>query len=439
MLNRLDLRGVTDPGPLLPRPEIDGDDPVAAVRDIIDQVRTHGDQAVRELTARFDGVELDDLRVDPTEVKGALDRVPGPLVDALGAAAANIDAYHRTQLHPDVTHEKEGVRVRSLTRPFERVGLYVPGGRAEYPSTVLMTAIPARVAGVAEIALCVPPNRETGRIGDAVLAGAAVAGVDEVYAIGGAQAVAAMAYGTESIRAVDGIAGPGNIYVAIAKREVAGTVSIPSAFAGPSEVVVIGDGAVPASWAAIDVILQAEHGPDGLAWLVTWDEGFLDEVNRVGSELLDQAPRRDEILSTLESSGYAVLVDSPEQAIEVSNLIAPEHLELLVADPDALLASVRHAGAVFTSPLAPASTGDYVAGPSHVLPTNGTARFSSALTVADFQKHIHVVDIDQEGFDRLAPHVIALAETEGLDAHAESIRLRQARPAERAEARGSGS
>jgi histidinol dehydrogenase len=423
VLNRLDLRGVTDPGPRLPRPQIDGDDPVAAVREIIDRVRAEGDHAIRDLTSRFDGVDLDAIRVDPVEVKAAL-------AAALHTAADNIDAYHRTQLHADITHERDGVRVRSLTRPFERVGLYVPGGRAEYPSTVLMTAVPARVAGVGEIALCVPPNRDTGRISEAVLAAAAVAGVDEVYAIGGAQAIAAMAYGTESIRPVDGIAGPGNIYVAIAKREVAGTVSIPSAFAGPSEVVVIGDGSVSAEWAAIDVILQAEHGPDGLAWLVTWDEDFLDEVNRVGSELVDRAPRRDEILSTLESSGYGVLVDSPEQAIEISNLIAPEHLELLVADPEALLPSVRHAGAVFTSPLAPASTGDYVAGPSHVLPTNGTARFSSALTVADFQKHIHVVDIDQQGFDHLAPHVITLAETEGLDAHAESIRLRQAGPSQ---------
>ena len=324
---------------------------------------------------------------------------------------------------PEVVHRYDGIRVRELRRPVDRAGLYVPGGRASYPSTVLMTAVPARVAGVPELALCVPPDR-TGSVPPEVLAAAALAGVDEVWRVGGAQAVAALAFGTESIRPVDVIVGPGNVYVSVAKREVAGQVGVPSAFAGPSEVVVVADATAPVESAAVDVVVQAEHGPAGLAWLVTWDEAVADAVSAEVARLVAESPRRAEIESTLTDGGYAVVCDGPEQAMAVANAIAPEHLELITEDPEALLPLVRSAGAVFCGPWAPASVGDYVAGPSHVLPTFGSARFASALRVDDFVKHVHVVDLDKDALARVGPHVTALAEAEGLAAHALSVRLR---------------
>ena len=250
--------------------------------------------------------------------------------------------------------------------------------------------------------------------------------MDEVYAIGGAQAIGAMAYGTESIRPVDVISGPGNIYVAIAKREVSGVVGIPSAFTGPSEIVVIADDSTPVEFAAIDVIVQAEHGPNGLAWLITWSPEAADAIDDAIAKLVAASPRRAEIESTFAEGGYAVLVDGPEQAVEVANLIAPEHLQLMNDDPEALVPLVRHAGAVFLGPFAPASVGDYLAGPSHVLPTYGSARFGSALTVDDFVKQVHFVSIDRSALEHVARHVEVLADTEGFDAHASSIRLRVA-------------
>jgi histidinol dehydrogenase len=289
-----------------------------------------------------------------------------------------------------------------------------------------MTAVPARVAGVVEIALCVPPDRRIGGIAPSVLAAARLAGVGEVYAVGGAQAVAAMAYGTESIRPVDVIAGPGNVYVALAKQEVAGDVGVAAAFAGPSEVVVVADATARPEWVAIDLIVQAEHGPDGLAWLVTWDEAVADAVCDAGDVLLDRAPRAAEVRSTLAAGGYAALVDDEAAALAVVNAIAPEHLELQCERAQELAAAVDNAGAIFCGPYSPASVGDYVAGPSHVLPTYGSARFASALTVTDFCKDHHVVTLDRAGLERLGPHVISLATQEGLDAHAESIRLRLA-------------
>jgi histidinol dehydrogenase len=242
--------------------------------------------------------------------------------------------------------------------------------------------------------------------------------------VGGAQAVGALAFGTESIRPVDVIVGPGNVYVSVAKREVAGLVGVPSAFAGPSEVVVVADATAPTDAAAVDVVVQAEHGPAGLAWLVTWDEAVAEAVSAAVARLVAESPRRSEIESTLAEGGYAVVCDGPEQALAVANAIAPEHLELITQDPEALLPLVRSAGAVFCGPWAPASVGDYVAGPSHVLPTFGSARFASALRVDDFVKHIHVVDLDRDALVDVGPHVAALAEAEGLAAHALSVRLR---------------
>ena len=375
------------------------------------------------MTNRFDGVELEAILVDPTEVAAAPERIQPEVLAALEVAAKAVRRHHVDQVRPEHRSEEDGLVIRSLFRPVERVGCYVPGGRAAYPSTVLMTAVPAQVAGVGEVVLCVPPGAD-GKIADVTLAAAAVAGVDAVYAVGGAQAVAAMAYGTETVPAVDVIVGPGNLYVSLAKREVAGDVGVPSAFAGPSEVVVVADASVPAPFAAVDLVVQAEHGPNGLAWLVTWDEEVAEAVEAEVVRMVAEAPRREDITATLADAGWSVLVDGPDQALAVADAIAPEHLQLMVDGAEVLAERVRHAGAVFCGPWSPASLGDYVAGPSHVLPTAGTARFSGALSVADFTKEVHVVTADEGALRRLAPHVEALANAEGLDAHARSVRIR---------------
>jgi histidinol dehydrogenase len=424
-LNRIDLRGVADPAPVLPRPDDGGQAPAAAVAAIIDDVRANGDAALRRLTQQFDGVALDDLAVSPQACADALAGLDPELRHALEVAADNIAAFHRTQVRDDHRYERDGITVVGRTVPVDRAGCYVPGGRAAYPSTVLMTAIVARAAGVGSVVLCVPPDRTTGQVAAVTLAAAAVAGVDEVYAVGGAQAIAAMAYGTQTIAAVDVIAGPGNLYVALAKQMVAGVVGIAAAFAGPSEIVVVADDTTAVDPAAVDLMVQAEHGPDGLAWLITWDEAVADTIDARLADLVAVAPRRDEIERTLATNGHCALVDSPDQAIAVANLIAPEHLQLMCAGAEDLAVSVRHAGAVFCGPLAPASFGDYVAGPSHVLPTHGSARFGGALTTDDFTKQVHVITVDADGFDRFGPVVQTLASAEGFEAHADSVRVRR--------------
>jgi histidinol dehydrogenase len=430
-LRLLDLRGTTPPyDQVLPRPEDPGSSVAAAVAAVLRQVREEGDQAVIRATAEFDQVDVTDtvggLRVPPEEISAALERVDPELRRALEVAFERIVAYHGHEGAPPGDWSSAGVTVRHLTRPVQRAGLYAPGGRARYPSTVLMCAGPARVAGVPSIALCVPPAAD-GKIDDATLAAAAVAGIDEVYRIGGAQAIGAMAFGTESVPRVDVIAGPGNSYVAEAKRQVSGAVGVASAFAGPSEIVVVAGPDAPPEFVAIDLVVQAEHGPDGLAWLVTWDPEMLKAASAEVDSIVAASPRRADLESTLASSGIACLVDGPEEAMAVANVVAPEHLQLMVSDPDVaadLLAQVESAGAVFVGRWSPASLGDYIAGPNHVLPTNRTARFSSALRADDFRKHIHAVEVSRDGLDELGPHVVTLAETEGLPAHADSIRRR---------------
>ncbi|HWH35164.1 MAG TPA: histidinol dehydrogenase [Acidimicrobiales bacterium] len=426
MLSRLDLRGA-GPGSIarLPRPASAAEPPVEEVQALVAEVRDGGDGALRRLTERFDGVAIDDVAVPAGEIEAALEAIAPELRRALEVAHANIVDYHRAQVGPEVVHQRNGISVTELRRAVERVGLYVPSAGAPLISTVLMTAVPAKVAGVATTALCSAPGPD-GRVPAGILAAAALSGVDEVYRVGGVQAIAALAYGTESIRPVDVIVGPGGNRVAQAKREVAsrGVVGVPSSFAGPSEVVVVADSSVPVAWAAVDVVVQAEHGPDGLAWLVTWDEAVATAVSEAVARIVESSPRRSQITATLAGGGYAVVVDGPEQAMAVANAIAPEHLQLMVEDPGALLARVTTAGAVFCGPWAPASVGDYLAGPSHVLPTYGSARFASALRVDDFVKHIHVVDLDGDALARAGPHVAALARAEGLAAHAQSVELR---------------
>jgi histidinol dehydrogenase len=425
LLTRIDLRGQSRPfDRLLPAPDDAGADVRADVAAIIDEVRQDGDAALFAFTKRFDGVELSSLRVPTEEIDAATGRVTPELRAALEAAWVRICAYHAAEGTPPADLVSEGVTVRHLIRPVERAGCYAPGGRARYPSTVLMCAAPARVAGVAEVVLFVPPAPD-GRVDDATLTAARIAGIDEVYRVGGAQAIAAMAYGTETIAPVDVVVGPGNLYVAEAKRQVAGSVGIASAFAGPSEVVVIADDSTPAELAAIDLMVQAEHGPDGLSWLITWSPAKADEVEAALEALVVRSPRRGDLESTFAHGGYCCVVDDSADALEVANVVAPEHLELLFDGAESHLDAVRRAGAVFCGVASPASFGDYVAGPNHVLPTNRSARFSSALRADDFRRHIHAVTVTPEALDALGHHVIALAEAEGLVAHADSIRLRR--------------
>ena len=424
MLRRLDLRGpLGDLGAVLPRPSAAPDGPLDVVRAIIADVRERGDAALRDLTARYDGVDLESVVVDPEHVASAPTRIDPVVLEALEVAAVAIRRHHEGQRRAELRTDEDGLCVRSISRPVQRAGCYAPGGRAAYPSTVLMTAVPARVAGVDVVVLCVPPGPD-GRVADVTLAAAAVAGVDAVYAVGGAQAVAAMAYGTASIPAVDVIAGPGNVYVALAKREVAGQVGVPSAFAGPSEVVVVADSTVPPAFAAIDVVVQAEHGPGGLAWLITWDEAVSEAIEAEVDRIVAAAPRRDEITATLGDAGWSVLVDGPDEALAVADAIAPEHLQLMVADAGGLSERVRNAGAVFCGPWSPASLGDYVAGPSHTLPTGGAGASFAGLTVDQFQRRTSVVKYSRPALAKSIETIRTFAEIEGLDAHGRSAEIR---------------
>ncbi|MET0729143.1 MAG: histidinol dehydrogenase [Acidimicrobiales bacterium] len=427
MLQRLDLRGVTgDLRGRLPRPSAQVDPPVDEVRALLADVRARGDDALRDLTERYDGAVIGDLRVPDAEVQAALDDIDPALRAALELAHRNITAYHEGQRHPETEHHNGAITVRELQRPVDRAACYVPSALAPLVSTVLMTAVPAKVAGVASVLLATSPRKD-GTVAPGILAAAALAGVDEVYRVGGPGVIGALAYGTDSIAPVDVIVGPGSARVAQAKREVAsaGLVGVPSAFAGPSEVVVIADASTPVEFAAVDVVVQAEHGPDGLAWLITWDEAVADAVTAAVAGIVPRSPRRQHLEAALAESGYAIVCDGPEQALEIANAIAPEHLELLIDDAESLLPLVKHAGAVFCGPFAPASVGDYLAGPNHVLPTYGSARFAGALRVDDFLKHIHVVSLGADGLAEVAEHVEALATYEGLDAHAESVRVRR--------------
>ena len=424
MLKTLDLREMAgDYLRHLPRPKAATFPPTEAVREIVTAVRERGDSALIELTERFDGVSLSELEVSRSQMQAGYERISAELREALDLAGEAIRGYYELELHEDREFHHNGIVVQQLTIPVAVAGCYVPGGKARYPSSVLMTAIPARVAGVEEVILCVPPKAD-GTIDDATLAAAYIASVDHLYSIGGAQAIAAMAYGTETVKRADVIVGPGNVYVAAAKREVADAVGIPTSFAGPSEVVVVADGTVPLDWAVMDVIVQAEHGPDGLAWLVTWDPEVAAQADSACERLLAESPRRAETASTLEEGGYVVLVRDFQQAAEVSNAIAPEHLELLSANCEDLVPLIRNAGAVFVGPHATAAFGDYLAGPSHVLPTYGTARFASALSVVDFQKRVHAIEIGEEAAKLLAGPLSAIAGAEGLWAHARSAEMR---------------
>jgi len=395
------------------------------VRDIIADVRARGDAALIEYTERFDRRRVGaaaDLEIPPADCTAALERIPAAQREALELAASRVRAYAGHQKLESWSYtEADGTLLGQQVMPMDRAGLYVPGGKAAYPSSVLMNAIPAKVAGVAELVMVVPTPG--GEVNDMVLAAAAIAGVDRVFAIGGAQAVAALAYGTATVPAVDKIVGPGNAYVATAKRMVFGKVGI-DMIAGPSEILVICDGQTDPDWIAVDLFSQAEHDEDAQSILVSPDAAFLDRVSASIERLLPQMPRAQIITASLAGQGALIQVRDLDEAIEVANLVAPEHLELSVADPQAVAAGIRHAGAIFMGRYTAEVLGDYCAGPNHVLPTSRTARFSSPLGVYDFQKRSSLIQCSAQGARTLGRAAAVLAHGEGLTAHARSAEVR---------------
>jgi histidinol dehydrogenase len=395
------------------------------VLEIIQAVRERGDAALVEYTQRFDGLEvasMADLILPRERLELALERISPAQRQALEVAAERVRSYHERQKQDSWRYsEADGTVLGQKVTPLDRAGLYVPGGKASYPSSVLMNAIPAKVAGVPEVVMVVPTPR--GEINEIVLAAAAIAGVDRVFTIGGAQAVAALAYGTESVPPVDKIVGPGNIYVATAKRHVFGKVGI-DMIAGPSEILVVCDGQTDPDWIAMDLFSQAEHDEDAQSILVSPDAAFLDRVAESIERLLPSMERAEIIRTSLEGRGALIQVADMAQAIEVANRIAPEHLELSVADPEAWLPQIRHAGAIFMGRYTAEALGDYVAGPNHVLPTSGTARFSSPLGVYDFQKRSSIIFCSPDGASELGKSASVLARGESLTAHARSAEYR---------------
>jgi histidinol dehydrogenase len=401
------------------------EDSVAA---ILDDVRRRGDAAVLEYTARFDALRAPSvaaLEIQSPELEAALLALPAAQRDALQAAALRVRRYHERQLQACGLgwqyHDEDGTLLGQKVTPLERVGVYVPGGKAAYPSSVLMNAIPAQVAGVGEIVMVVPTPR--GERNPLVLAAAHVAGVHRVFTIGGAQAVAALAYGTATIARVDKITGPGNAYVTSAKRRVFGQVGI-DMIAGPSEILVLADGSAPVDWVAMDLFSQAEHDELAQSILLCPDAAYLDRVRSAIERLLPSLPRRDIIRASLEGRGLMIHTRSMQEACEISNRIAPEHLEISARDPQRWEPLIRHAGAIFLGIFSSESLGDYCAGPNHVLPTSGTARFSSPLGVSDFQKRSSLIGVTEAGAARLGPVAVELALGEGLHAHARAAELR---------------
>ncbi|RDH42892.1 histidinol dehydrogenase [Zooshikella ganghwensis] len=397
---------------------------LSTVQSIIGDVRHRGDQALVDYTCRFDQrkvTSMTELCLEAEVLQEARQRLSVGDQQALVAAAERISRYHEKQLQSSWQYEEEGVLLGQQVTPMERVGIYVPGGKAAYPSSVLMNAIPAKVAGVSEVIMVVPMPKDV--VNDWVLAAAAIAGVDKVFTIGGAQAIAALAYGTESVPKVDKIVGPGNIYVATAKQLVFGQVGI-DMIAGPSEILVICDGKTNPDWIAMDLFSQAEHDEDAQSILVSPDRDFLNRVKESIQRLLPTMERKGFIETSLKNRGAFIWTPDMDTAIAVSNKIAPEHLELSVEDPQALLPAIRHAGAIFMGRYTAEALGDYCAGPNHVLPTSGTARFSSPLGVYDFQKRSSLISFSAESASEIGQIASTLARAEGLTAHACSAEYR---------------
>ncbi|HEY5585808.1 MAG TPA: histidinol dehydrogenase [Ruminiclostridium sp.] len=401
----------------------DGGSILNTVADILEHVKKSGDDALREYSKKFDGADIDSIRVSETEITAAYDVVDEELLGTIKKSKQNIWSFHEKQLQNSwISAKEDGTVLGQLVRPIEKVGLYVPGGTAPLISSVLMTAVPAKVAGVSKIIMCTPPSKD-GSVNPAILVAAREAGIDEVYRVGGAQAIAAMAYGTESIPSVDKICGPGNVYVSTAKRLIFGDCDI-DMFAGPSEILVIADGAAIPEYVAADLLSQAEHDRLASAVLITNDESLIINVNIQIEKQLAKLSRGSIIKKSLEDYGFIVLVDNIEKAIEVSNNIAPEHLELCIEEPMSMLGLVKNAGAIFIGNYSPEPLGDYMAGPSHVLPTSGTARFSSPVNVDQFIKKSSLIYYNRHALEKTSKDIIRFAEAELLDAHANAIKVR---------------
>ncbi|WP_024833076.1 histidinol dehydrogenase [Ruminiclostridium josui] len=431
MLNIVDLRSDFDEAAakdlyrkLTQRTETqNGGNVITIVAEIIDTVKQNGDTALKEYTKRFDKAEIEDIKVSEEEITSAYKKVDLQLLETIKKSRENIWSFHEKQLQNSWVNPKEdGTMLGQLVRPLEKVGLYVPGGTAPLISSVLMTAVPAKVAGVEKLIMCTPPSPD-GSINPAILVAAREAGVDEIYRAGGAQAVAAMAYGTETIPSVDKICGPGNVYVATAKRLVFGDCDI-DMFAGPSEILVIADSSAVPEYVAADLLSQAEHDILASSVLVTDDVSLLDSVKTEIEKQLLTLKRSEIIEKSLKNYGFGILVDNIEEAIEVSNNIAPEHLELCIKEPMSILGMIKNAGAIFVGNYSPEPLGDYMAGPSHVLPTSGTARFSSPVNVDQFIKKSSLIYYNKQSLETTSNDIVRFAEAELLDAHANAIKVR---------------
>lgn len=407
---------------ILHRSQLNKEDVNQVVKEILQDVKTYGDQKVFEYTKLFDGVELKSIKVTKEEIDEAFKRIDPLLLNDLKQAKENIYAYHVEQKFKPYVINKEGITLKQIVRPIEKVGIYVPGGTAAYPSTVLMNGVPAQIAGVKNIVMITPPNKE-GKIKDSIIVAATIAGVTEIYKVGGAQGIAALAYGTASIPKVDKIVGPGNIYVAMAKKEVLGYVGI-DMIAGPSEILIIADQYANPNYIACDLMSQAEHDPLASAICITTS---IDLANQIKNALISQIKgltRKDIIESSLKNFGAIMVVETIKEAIELSNRIAPEHLELLIENPENVMDLIQNAGSIFLGPYTPEPVGDYFAGPNHTLPTSSTSRFSSGLSVTDFMKKMSVSSYSKDALKKAKDSIIRLAFEEGLDAHAKAIAIR---------------
>ncbi len=401
----------------------DGSSIINTVSDIIDNVKKSGDSALREYSKKFDKADIDSIRVSEAEITAAYNLVDKSLLETIKKSKQNIWSFHEKQLQNSwISQEENGTILGQLVRPIEKVGIYVPGGTAPLISSVLMTAVPAKVAGVSDIIMCTPPA-EDGSVNPAILVAAREAGIEDVYRVGGAQAIAAMAYGTESVRSVDKICGPGNVFVATAKRLIFGDCDI-DMFAGPSEILVIADKTAKPDYVAADLLSQAEHDKLASSVLITDDESLVEKVNNEIEKQLSALSRGSIIESSLNNYGFAVLVSTIEGGIDISNNIAPEHLEICIEEPMSVLGLIKNAGAIFVGNYSPEPLGDYMAGPSHVLPTSGTARFSSPVNVDQFIKKSSLIYYNRKALEETSRDVIRFAEAELLDAHANSIKVR---------------
>ncbi len=405
------------------RSEEDVNNVLDTVSDILKNVRENKDSALREYTQKFDGVIIDNLKVSDKEIKEAYDTIDTELLDALKKASANIEKFHKKEIPEEWEIEvTDGITAGQIVRPINSVGCYIPGGRAVYPSTILMTVIPAKIAGVKKIICCSPPQKD-GKIGSAILVAADLAGADEIYKVGGAQAIGAMAYGTQSIPKVEKIVGPGNIFVTAAKKLVFGQVDIEFP-AGPSEVLILADKTANAEFVSTDILSQAEHDPKASCFFVTDDSTLANEVLEIVDKKLEESPRKEIIKEALSNSGKIILTENMEDAIHVTNEYAPEHLVIMTEDDEKVLNQINNGGSIFLGKYSPVACGDYGSGTNHVLPTGGGAKMYSGLSTESFIKKPTVQKITSKGLEKIASTCIPIAEYEGLYAHVDSIKTR---------------